>query len=77
MKTLRNICIVMALLLSHAMCAAVAFIYRDLLCGGMHMGYSAPASVAFLYAIPFGAGILLCIGLAVIFHRKKPSKKDV
>ena len=70
MKTLRNLCVLLALILSHTMCAVVAFIWRDLKCGGAHMGYSAPADIAFLYAIPFGAGILLCLVMAFVFHRK-------
>jgi len=41
------------LLLSCTMCAVVAYLYRDMLCAIEHGGASAPASVAFLYAIPF------------------------
>lgn len=74
MKKLRNLCVILALVLSHAMCAAVASIYRGMLCGIEHLGFSAPASVAFLYAIPFGMGILLCLILAYLFHRKIKSK---
>ena len=48
-----------AVLLSDIMCAVVAFAYRDMLCGIRHLGYSAPASAAFLYAIPFMAGIII------------------
>lgn len=74
MKKLRNLFIVLALVLSHAMCAEVAFAYRGMLCGVEHMGFSAPADVAFLYAIPFGIGIMLCCLLAWVFHRKSKSK---
>ena len=42
-----------ALVLTHAAVAAVAYYYRDMLCGIAHAGYSAPASVAFLAAVPF------------------------
>ena len=45
-----------AILLSDVMCAVVAFGYRDMLCGIEHSCYSAPASVAFLYAIPLASG---------------------
>ena len=48
-----------AVLLSDIMCAVVAFAYRDMLCGTAHMGFSAPASAAFLYAIPFMIPVLL------------------
>ncbi len=34
------------------------------------MGYSAPASVAFLYAIPFVIAIMICVVLAVVIYRK-------
>ena len=34
-----------------------------------YMAASAPASVAFLLAIPFGAGVLLCAALSYFFHR--------
>ena len=70
MKRLRNGFIVLALILSHAMCAFVAWIYRDIVCGMEHRGFSAPPDIAFLYAIPFAVGILLCAGVAYAFHRK-------
>ena len=56
------------------MCAVVAYYYRDVICGIKHMGYSAPAYVAFVYAIPFLTGIIICVILAIIFHKK--SKQD-
>ena len=59
-----------AVLLSDIMCAVVAFAYRDMLCGIAHMGYSAPANAAFLYAIPFIIGIIICVVLAIVFYRK-------
>ena len=70
MKKLSYLFIALAVLLSDAMCAVVAFSYRDMLCGIEHSCYSAPASVAFLYAIPFGVAIIVCIALAYIFRRK-------
>jgi len=56
--------------LSSIMCAVVAYNYRDLICGIDHMGYSAPASSAFIYAIPFLVGIVVCMILAVVFKKK-------
>ncbi len=41
------------LLLCCTMCATVAYYYRDMLCAIEHGGASAPARIAFLYAIPF------------------------
>ena len=75
MKRLRNLFVVLALLLSHAMCATVAWIYRDIVCGMEHRGFSAPPDVAFWYAIPFAVAILLCLVLAYVFHRKMPSPR--
>lgn len=60
----------LAIVLSDIMCAVVAYTYCDMLCGIEHAGYSAPASTAFLYAIPFVAGIVLCAILAIRFHKK-------
>ena len=70
MKKLSHICLILAFLLSNVMCATVAYNYRDMLCGIEHSGYSAPAEVAFLTAIPYAAGILLCGILAAIFRMK-------
>ena len=61
---------VMAILLSDIMCAFVAFAYRDMLCGIAHLGYSAPAGVVFLYAIPFLIGIIIFAVLAVMFFKR-------
>ena len=64
MKKLSYLFIAIAILLSNIMCSVVAFNYRDMLCGIEHLGYSAPASVAFLSAIPFGIGIIICAVVA-------------
>ncbi len=69
-KNLRNLFVVLSLLLSHAMCAVIAYLYRDMRCGIAHMGYSAPAAVVFLYAIPFIIGIGVCVALAIVCHKK-------
>ena len=70
MKKLSLLFIALAVLLSDVMCAAVAFAYRDMLCGIAHAGYSAPAGTAFLYAIPFGIGIILCAIAAYALYKK-------
>lgn len=70
MKKLCYFFMVAAIILSHLMCFVVAWNYRDMLCGIDHMGYSAPAEAAFLTAIPYAVGIILCIVLAFIFRRK-------
>ena len=70
MKKLSNLFIVLAIALSNIMCIVVAYNYRDMLCGIKHAGYSAPANTAFLYAIPFVVGIIVCAILAIRFRKK-------
>lgn len=60
----------LAILLSNVMCAVVAFSYCDMLYGIEYKGYSAPASVAFVNAIPFVIGIVTCMIIAGAFYRK-------
>ena len=60
----------LGVLLSDIMCFVVAFNYRDMLCGIEHRGFSAPAEMAFLIAIPFIIAITLCFILAFLFYRK-------
>jgi hypothetical protein len=74
MKTLKYLFIALAIILSDIMCAVVAYNYRDLLCRIGHGGFSAPAEIAFLLAIPFLAAIIACIILAIVFHRKSVAK---
>lgn len=70
MKKLSYLFTTLAILLLSMMWAVVAYNYRDMLCGIEHAGYSAPASTAFLYAIPFVVGIVVCAILAIRFHKK-------
>ena len=70
MRKLKFLFAALAILLSDAMCFVVAYSYRDMLCGIEHAGYSAPASAAFLSAIPFAIGIIMCVLLFFIFRRK-------
>ena len=70
MKKLSNLFTALAIVLSNIMCFVVAYNYRDMLCGTQHAGYSAPASTAFLYAIPFVVGIIVCAVLAIRFYKK-------
>jgi hypothetical protein len=70
MKKLCFLFAALAIILSDIMCAVVAFNYRDLLCSIEHAGFSAPANTAFLYAIPFAAGIIICAITAYTFYRK-------
>lgn len=72
MKKMSVCCWVLAALLSDIMCAVVAWDYCSMLWGIKYAGYSAPASTAFLLAIPFVIGIAICIALA-LFLKKKSS----
>lgn len=70
MKRLSYLFIALAIVLSDIMCFVVAYNYRGMLCGIEHAGYSAPANIAFLHAIPFSVAIIVCIVLACIFRKK-------
>jgi hypothetical protein len=70
MKKLSIVFWVLAVLLSDIMCAVTAYNYCDLQWGGKYAGYSAPASTAFIYAIPFALGIIVSIVLAIICGKK-------
>lgn len=70
MKALSTVFYVFAVLLSDVMCAVAAYNYCDMVWGIQYAGYSAPASVAFLTAIPYAAAIIVCIVLAVHFRKK-------
>jgi hypothetical protein len=70
MKIAAYILSAMAVLISDIGFATVAYQYRDMLCGIEHAGYSAPTSITFLYAIPFAAATVACIGLAILFFKK-------
>ena len=75
MKKLSLILGVLAIVLSNVMCAVVAFNYCDLMWGAKYAGYSVPTSTAFLYAIPYVVGIVVCIVLACVFFKKCNNNK--
>ena len=70
MKKLSNIFIALAIILSNVMCAVVAYNYCAMQWGARYAMYSAPARVAFLYAIPFGIGIAVCVAVAVVLRKR-------
>lgn len=70
MKVLSKVFGILAILLSDIMCAVVAYNYCELVWGGKYAGYSAPASIAFLLAIPYLIGIVICVVLAVVFKKR-------
>ena len=70
MRKLFYIFSALALILSLYASYAVGYNYRDMLCGIEHGGYSAPAEIAFLLAIPSFICIIICLGLAFFFYKK-------
>lgn len=82
MKKLKYTLIIISFILSHTMCFVVGFNYASIMCGIEHLGYSAPANLAFISAIPFIFGILICMcGIdminRVLEDRAKNCKKDI
>lgn len=73
-KWLSRFFILFAVLLSDLMCAVVAYSYCNMRWCIEVQGASAPASIAFLWVIPYAIGILLCLALAIKFHRKQKEK---
>ena len=69
-KILRNIFVICSLILSHKMCVQIAYNYASMQCAVLHKGFSAPESTAFLFAIPGGIEIIICLILALVFHKK-------
>ena len=70
MKKISNIFIALAIILSDVMCAVIAYHYCEMQWGIRYAGYSAPVSVAFVYAIPYGIGIVVCIIVAMMLRKK-------
>ena len=74
MKTLSNLFVVLAVLLSDVMCAVVAYNYCDMVWGIKYAGYSAPVSTAFLVAVPYAIAIAVCAIIAVYFKKRVNEK---
>ncbi len=71
MKKLSIVFGILAIILSDIMCAVVAYNYCNLNWLGKYGQTSAPASVAFVYIIPYIIGIAVCIVLSVVFLKKR------
>lgn len=61
----------LGVLLSDTMCAVVAYNY----CEMKNTAYSAPASVAFIFAIPFAVAITICAVIAYTFYKKSKNNQ--
>lgn len=70
MKKLSYLFIGLAILLSDLMCACVAYSYCNMLWSIRCAGASAPASTAFLLAIPFAVGIAICAVLGWVCRKR-------
>ena len=70
MKNVSRLFLILAVILSNVMCAVVAYISCDMQWGIKYAGYSGPANVAFLYAIPYGIGISVCVLVAVVLKKR-------
>ncbi len=71
MKRLSTSFFILAILISNIMSAFVAYKYCDFLWAEKYSATSAPATVAFLYLIPFIIVIGICITLSLIFLKKE------
>ena len=70
LKLLSKLCVLLSLALSHLMCIMVTYQYTK----HIYSNSSAPASVTFLYAIPFAVLIVALLVLSIIFkfkHKKR------
>lgn len=74
MKKISNIFIALAIILSNVMCAVVAYNYCAMQWGAKYAAYSAPASVAFLYAVPYGIGIVVSVIVAIVLRKRESSE---
>ena len=70
MKTISNLFLILAVLLSDVMCAVIAYNYCDMMWGIKYAGYSAPVSTAFWVAIPFAIAIVVCVVIALYFKKR-------
>lgn len=70
MKKVSKLFLMLAVILSNVMCAVVAYNFCNMQWGIKYAGYSAPASVAFLYVIPYGIGIAICVVVSVALKNK-------
>ena len=70
MKKLSYALFGLAVLLSDVMCWMVGYCYSDMLWGIRYACYSAPAWTAWLTALPFLAGIAVCVLLGAWLRRK-------
>lgn len=69
-KYLAYVFMILAILSSNVMCATVAYYYCDMQWRIRYEAYGAPANIAFLFVIPYGVGIAICVILAWVFYKR-------
>lgn len=62
--------------LFNGMLFTLGYKYRDMMCGIEHGGYSAPAWVCVIYAIPFLVAIGVCVIIARKYSKVNNKKKE-
>lgn len=70
MKKWSSVLTIVGIVLGHIMCAVVGYNYCNMIWLGKSGMTSAPAYVAFVYAVPFGIAIAISLITAVILNRK-------
>ena len=73
-KVMQVIFIFFAVILSDIMFAHVAFLYSGMLWGIKYAGFSGPAYLVFLFAIPYLIAIAFCLFLAFTLPNKPKAK---
>ncbi len=68
---------VITVVLLCAMSAVVAYKYCEMQYAILYAGASAPASIAFLSAIPFGVGMIVTALLSWMFYKKAHNVQKV
>lgn len=66
LKILSHVFAVFAIIVSNMMCAIVAYKYCDM----QHGIHSAPAYVAFIYAVPYLFSIIVCVIISLVLGKK-------
>ncbi len=75
MKRLSLVFAAAAILLFGTMCAVVGYSYADISWAIVYTATSAPAWIAFLYAIPFTVLIAVFVTLALVLYKREKTDK--
>lgn len=70
MKKISNVFWLLAVLLTNVMCAVVAYEFCNMQWLIKYAGYSAPADITFLYAIPYLFGSCVCVVVALSLRKR-------